>query len=411
MCVSFLSNKSMNFALSIFGIFLFLSCGMVPEITEEPEESSQKTEKVKPGIYDFDRLLSQIGDAEVAVVTNHTGTIEGIHLVDSLLSSGVVVNKVFAPEHGFRGDRADGEEFEDGIDKKTGVPVISLYGNNKKPSVESLADVDIVLFDIQDVGARFYTYLSTMHYVMQACSEQSKPLIVLDRPNPHIHYIDGPVMEAEFNSFVGLHPVPIVYGMTIGEYAQMLNGEGWHEAAACDLTVLPCLNYGRNMTYEFPDKPSPNLPTMESVYLYPSICLLEGTKVSVGRGTSEPFTIIGEPGNKSGNFEFTPEPKEGASINPKHNGVICHGYDLSDFVTKPAEISQLDLTWLVRMYAETDDKSDFFLKSGYFEKLAGTDKLRTEIIEGVDLEEIRNGWQSDLKKFEAIRAKYLIYAD
>ncbi|MGB6037629.1 MAG: DUF1343 domain-containing protein [Cryomorphaceae bacterium] len=401
----------MNFAISILGISLFLSCGMAPDLSEQPEESSQKVEEIKPGIYDFEELLSQIGDAGVAVVTNHTGVIGNVHIVDSLISSGVTVKKVFAPEHGFRGDRPDGENIEDGIDRKTGVRVVSLYGKNKKPSKESLKDVDLVLFDIQDVGARFYTYLSTLHYVMQACSEQSIPLIVADRPNPNIHYIDGPVMNAEFNSFIGLHPVPIVYGMTIGEYALMLNGEGWHKAEACDLTVFPCLNYERSMSYELPIKPSPNLPTMESVYLYPSICLFEGTKVSVGRGTSEPFTIIGEPGNKSGDFEFIPEPKVGASINPKHDGVTCRGYDLSDFVSKPAEISQLDFTWLVRMYAETDDKSDFFLKSGYFDKLAGTDKLRKEIIDEVDLEEIRNGWQSDLKKFEAIRSKYLIYAE
>jgi len=411
MRVSFLSVKSMNFALYIMGILLFLSCGMPPEASGQPEESPTQVESVKPGIYDFERLLSLIGDAKVAVVTNHTGVIEGVHLVDSLLSSGVDVKKVFAPEHGFRGDRADGEEFEDGIDKKTGVPVISLYGNNKKPSEESLQDIDVILFDIQDVGARFYTYLSTMHYVMQACSEQNKPLIVSDRPNPHIHYTDGPVLREEFKAFIGLHPVPIVYGMTIGEYALMLNGEGWHEAAACDLTVLPCLNYGRNMTYEFPNKPSPNLPTMESVYLYPSICLFEGTKVSVGRGTSEPFTIIGEPGNKNGDFEFIPEPKEGASINPKHKGTICRGYDLSDFISKPAEISQLDLTWLVKMYEETNDQTDFFLKSGYFDKLAGTDQLRKDIVDGIEPDQIRRGWQKDLKKFESIREKYLIYKD
>jgi uncharacterized protein YbbC (DUF1343 family) len=411
MFVSFLSSKSMNFAFSILGIFLFLSCGMSPAVSGQSEESRPQVESAKPGIYDFRRLLSLIGDAKVAVVTNHTGSIEGVHIVDSLITSGVVVKKVFAPEHGFRGDHADGENIEDGIDRKTGVPVISLYGKSKKPTKESLKDVDIVLFDIQDVGARFYTYLSTLHYVMQACSEENIPLIVTDRPNPNIHYIDGPVMKEEFKSFVGLHPVPIIYGMTIGEYALMLNGEGWHEAEPCDLTVFSCLNYGRSMSYELPIKPSPNLPTMESVYLYPSICLFEGTKVSVGRGTAEPFTIIGEPGNKNGDFEFIPEPIEGASINPKHKGETCRGYDLSDFVSKPAEISQLDLTWLVRMYAETDDKSDFFLRSGYFDKLAGTDRLRKEIIEGVDLEEIRNGWQSDLKKFEAIRAKYLIYAD
>jgi uncharacterized protein YbbC (DUF1343 family) len=384
---------------------------MAPEVSGQSEESGPKEVKVQPGIYDFHQLLLLIGDSRVGIVTNHTGSIDGVHIVDSLLNSGILVKKVFAPEHGFRGDHADGENFEDNIDQKTGVPVISLYGNSKKPSRESLEDVDLVLFDIQDVGARFYTYLSTLHYVMQACSEQNIPLIVADRPNPHTHYVDGPVLKEEFKAFIGLHPVPIVYGMTIGEYALMLNGEGWHEAEACDLTVLPCLNYERGMTYEFPNKPSPNLPTMESVYLYPSICLFEGTKVSVGRGTSEPFTIIGEPGNKSGDFVFIPVPKKGASINPKHNGVTCQGYDLSGSISEPSKISQLDLTWLVRMYNETDDRSDFFLESGYFDKLAGTDQLRKAIIDGIDQDAIKKSWQEDLNTFKAIRAKYLIYKD
>jgi len=411
MCMSFLSGKSMNFTFFIAGIYLFLSCGMSPEVSVQSEEPSPKTEELQPGIYDFERLLSLIGNAKVAVVTNHTGVIGDVHLVDSLLSAGVVVKKVFAPEHGFRGDRPDGEKIDDGIDRKTDVAVISLYGKNKKPSEESLQDVDLVLFDIQDVGARFYTYLSSLHYVMQACSEKGIPLIVADRPNPNIHYTDGPVLKEEFKSFVGLHPVPIVYGMTIGEYALMLNGEGWHQAETCDLTVLPCLSYRRSMNYELPIKPSPNLPTMESVYLYPSLCLFEGTKVSVGRGTDEPFTIIGEPGNKSGDFVFIPEPKEGASTNPKHQGVTCRGYDLSSFISEPAELSQLDLTWLVRMYEETNDPKDFFLESGYFDKLAGTDQLRKEIIDGIDLPTIREGWQESLKEFDTIRAKYLIYKD
>jgi uncharacterized protein YbbC (DUF1343 family) len=411
MRVSFLSYKSMNFAFFILGISMFLSCGMAPPVSGQSEEPDSEVASVKPGIYDFERLLSLIGDARLAVVSNHTGSIEGVHIVDSLLSSGIQVAKVFAPEHGFRGDRPDGEKIEDGNDRKTGVPVISLYGKNKKPSKESLKDIDVVLFDIQDVGARFYTYLSSLHYVMQACSEQGIPLIVADRPNPNIHYIDGPVLEEGFKSFVGLHPVPIVYGMTIGEYALMLNGEGWHEAEACDLTVLPCRNYERTIAYKLPIKPSPNLPTMESVYLYPSLCLFEGTKVSVGRGTSEPFTIIGEPGNKSGDFVFIPEPKEGASTNPKHKGATCQGYDLSSFISEPVEISQLDLNWLVRMFEETDDRTDFFLESGYFDKLAGSDQLRKDVIDGVEMDTIRKGWQKNLEKFEAIRVKYLIYKD
>lgn len=411
MRISFLSGKSMNFALVISGISLFLSCGVTPDVSGQSENPPIEVPAVLPGIYDFDRLRELIGNSRVAVVTNHTGTLDNAHIVDSLINSGVEVRKVFAPEHGFRGDRPDGENIEDGVDVKTGLSVVSLYGKNKKPSRESLGDVDVVLFDIQDVGVRFYTYLSSLHYVMQACAELGIPLIVADRPNPNIHYIDGPVLKEGFTSFVGLHAVPIVYGMTIGEYALMLNGEKWHEAKTCDLTVLPCINYLRSDTYDLPIKPSPNLPNMESVYLYPSLCLFEGTKVSVGRGTPNPFTIIGEPGNRKGSFHFTPEPKKGASVNPKHKGTDCRGYDLSNFISDPAQITQLDLTWLVRMYEETNDQSDFFLASGYFDKLAGNDDLRKAILAGKTVEEIRNQWQDDLEKFGVIRKKYLIYKD
>lgn len=410
MRMSFLSRKSMNYVIVISCLSLFLSCDMAPT-NEKEKYLVANVEPIKPGSYNFEKLLSLIGDAPIAVVTNHTGTLGKTHLVDSLLSSGVNVKKVFAPEHGFRGDQPDGENIEDGIDSKTGLPIVSLYGKNKKPSPESLKDVELVLFDIQDVGARFYTYLSTLHYVMQACAELAIPLIVADRPNPNIHYVDGPVLKKGFESFVGLHPVPIVYGMTIGEYAQMLNGEGWHEAEKCSLTVLPCLNYKRNLTYELPVKPSPNLPTTESIYLYPSLCLFEGTTVSVGRGTASPFTVIGEPKNQKGGFTFVPEPKKGASVNPKHKGEKCRGYDLSDYIKNPENLTQLDLSWLVRMYRETSAPESFFLSSGYFDKLAGTDEFRLDIMKGLDLTAIRKTWQRDLDDFEVIRSKYLIYKD
>lgn len=408
--MSFLSGKSMNYVIAFSCLALFLSCGPTSE-TSITENSLPQNEPIKPGVYDFEKLLSQIGEAPIAVVTNHTGTIGEVHLVDSLLNSGIEIKRVFAPEHGFRGDRPDGEKIEDGMDSKTGLPIVSLYGKNKKPSAEQLEDVEIVLFDIQDVGARFYTYLSTLHYVMQACAELDIPLIVTDRPNPNIHYTDGPVLEKGFESFVGLHPVPVVYGMTIGEYAQMLNGEGWHEAKKCDLTIMPCLNYSRGMKYELPVKPSPNLPDMESVYLYPSLCFFEGTEVSVGRGTESPFTIIGEPRNQSGEFSFVPHSIPGASVNPKHEGKTCIGYDLSNYIQNPSELSELDLSWLVRMYRETDEPKSFFLKSGYFDKLAGTDQLREEIINGMSIDTIRAGWQADLESFELIRSKYLIYEE
>lgn len=346
----------------------------------------------------------------MGIVANNTSRINGTHLLDTLLSRGTTVVKVFAPEHGFRGDAPDGAKIDNEIDSRTGVPLISLYGKNKKPTPEMVKDIDVLIFDIQDVGARFYTYLSTLHYLMEAAAENGKPVIVLDRPNPNGFYIDGPVLKPKFQSFVGLDPVPVVYGMTIGEYALMLNGEGWlKDKVKCDLTVIKCSGYTHDSRYNLPVIPSPNLPDMTAIYLYPSLCFFEGTDVSVGRGTDRPFTRIGEPGNTQGNFKFTPRSIPNASMNPKHEGQECTGYDLSQKSLLELSPDSLQIHWLLKMYAETDDRSTFFRKDGYFDLLAGTDSLRKAIVAGLTAKEIRASWQPDLEAFKLIREKYLLY--
>jgi uncharacterized protein YbbC (DUF1343 family) len=409
MAISFVWSKSMNFAFCLLAFSLSSSCQLDRSSSVETRAQNAEAKEPLPGVYDFAKLTTLLKDSRVAIVTNHTGTIGKTHIVDTLLAVDVDVVRVFAPEHGFRGDVPDGEDISSGVDPSTGLRIISLYGNKKKPSPKDLGDVDVVLFDIQDVGARFYTYLSTLHYVIQACSENDIPLIIADRPNPNIHYTDGPILEPEHSSFVGLHPVPIVYGMTIGEYGMMINGEHWHGDKNCRITVLPCLNYSRATTYTLPIYPSPNLNSMEAVYLYPSICLFEGTVVSVGRGTDFPFTVIGEPSNKSGNFEFIPISKAGASMNPKHKGEKCVGYNLLTHYKQFSSFGELDLSWLEKMYEETGNKESFFLRSGYFEKLAGTTQIRDHLLAGKSLDALRKTWKEDLSSFEKLRKPYLIY--
>jgi len=300
----------------------------------------------------------------------------------------------------------------DQVDAATGLPIVSLYGKQKKPEQRLLADVDLVVFDIQDVGARFYTYLSTLHYIMQACAEAGVPLAVLDRPNPNLHYVDGPVLDMAFTSFVGMHPVPVVYGMTIGEYATMINGEGWLGAGVvCSLEVVECMGYARDRLYTLPVAPSPNLPDMASVFLYPSLCFFEGTEVSVGRGTSRPFTLIGAPGNAGGDTTFTPQPIPGVSDHPPQKGKACRGYNLAPYIDPGAPPDSLNIHWLVQMYRESPSQSTFFLKSGFVDKLAGTDDLRKQILSGLEPAAIRRSWQADLTRFSKIRAKYLRYPD
>ena len=325
------------------------------------------------------------------------------HIVDYFSTNyNIKVKTVFAPEHGFRGKADAGEYIKDGKDSKTGIPIISLYGKNKKPTQEQLKGLDAVVFDIQDVGARFYTYISTLHYVMEACAEANIPLIVLDRPNPNGHYIDGPVLEKEHTSFVGMHPVPVVYGMTIGEYAQMVNGENWLEKnLKCDLKVIELENYTHNSEYHLPIKPSPNLPNSKSINLYPSLCFFEGTNVNAGRGTDKQFQVYGSPFLKNMSYTYTPRSNNGAKY-PKHQDKECFGEDLSGY----ENLKELNLNWLIETYKNNSSK-EFF--NSFFTKLAGTEKLQQQIEQGVKEEKIRKSWQSDLDAFKKIREKYLIY--
>ena len=363
--------------------------------------------KISPGAESFKIYLPMLEDKKVGVVAHQASLlfnkIENQHLVDFLVKNEVDVKKIFAPEHGFRGKADAGEKIRDYYDDKTGIPIISLYGKNKKPSKENLKDIDIVIFDLQDVGVRFYTYISTLHYVMQSCAELKIPIIVLDRPNPNLHYIDGPVLEKEYSSFVGMHPVPIVYGMTIGEYALMINGEGWLEnGLITELKIIPIQNYSRTSMYELPKRPSPNLPNSQSIALYPSLCLLEPTVISIGRGTENQFQIFGHPELKITGYSFKPLPNFG-SKNPKHNGIVCYGKNLSK-VPKPKKI---ELKWIIEAYKYFPNQNDFFLKG--FNLIAGNDKLKQQLISFSSEKEIRKSWEPQLKLFKKIRKKYLIY--
>lgn len=358
----------------------------------------------KTGADNSENYLPLLKDKKVGVVSNQTGILSNkMHLVDFLVSNAIQVQKIFAPEHGFRGTADAGELIIDGKDTKTGLPIISLYGANKKPTPEQLEGIDILIFDIQDVGARFYTYISSLHYIMEACAENNIPLVVLDRPNPNGFIIDGPILEKEFSSFVGMHPVPVLYGMTIGEYAQMINGEKWlKEEVQCNLQVIPCIDYDRNASYHLPQRPSPNLPNDKSINLYASLCFFEGTNVSVGRGTNKQFQIYGSPFLPHTGFSFTPEPNFGAK-EPMHKGVSCFGEDLT--TTEP--VTQIELKWLIRAYNTTEDKTTFF--NPFFTKLAGTQTLRLQIEEGISERKIKKSWKPGLDQFKEIRKKYLLY--
>ena len=345
--------------------------------------------------------LTLLKNKKIAIVGNQTSMIANTHLVDSLLSLKVNVVKVFSPEHGFRGKADAGAIIEDETDDKTGLPIISFYRKNKKPTAEQLKGIEFLLFDIQDVGARFYSYISTLHYVMEAAAENNIKVIVLDRPNPNGHYIDGPIREKGFESFVGMHPIPIVHAMTIGEYAQMINGEKWI-ARQCDLTVIEMENYTHDMSYDLPIKPSPNLPNSRSINLYPSLCLFEGTNVSLGRGTEYPFQHFGAPYLKS-NYSFTPKSGEG-SKSPPHENKKCYGTDLR---FQDNYLEEINLNWLIESYNNCPEKEKFF--NSFFDKLAGTDKLRLQIIEAKTVKEIKESWQEGLNSFKQKRREYLIY--
>lgn len=361
---------------------------------------------LKTGAEQTNLYVPNLKGKTIALVVNHTSMIGKTHLADSLLSLGIKIKTIFAPEHGFRGTADAGEHVANGIDKKTGLPIISLYGNNKKPNGTQLEGIDIVIFDIQDVGVRFYTYTSTMHYVMEACAEQSKKLLILDRPNPNGHYVDGQVLDKKFASFVGLNPVPVVHGCTVGELAQMINGESWLAGnKTCNIQIIKCLGYKHSTSYDPPIAPSPNLPNLQSMLLYPSICFFEGTEVSVGRGTDKQFQVIGSPNPKNGSFTFTPEDKLGAK-NPPQKGKLCFGKDLSQTDARKQGFS---LSYVIDFYQKSDSKAIFFSSPSFFDKLAGSDTTRKQIIAGLTETQIRATWQTDLDKYKTIRKKYLLY--
>ncbi len=365
---------------------------------------------LKNPILGIDRLhlfIDSLKNKRIAVVGNQTSVVNGKHLVDTLLALNLNVVKVFSPEHGFRGDVDAGEKIEHSVDEKTGIPLVSLYGNNKKPTSEQLENVDIVIYDIQDVGVRFYTFISTLHYVMEACAENKKNLVVLDRPNPNAHYVDGPILESEFKSFVGMHPVPIVYGMTIGEYAMMINGEKWlANGIHCDLWVIPCKNYKHKLKYSLPIPPSPNLRTDEAIALYPSLCLFEATTVSIGRGTDKPFEVYGHPRFPKSSFSFTPVSTAGSKSPPQMNK-LCYGFDLTKSTTK--RNYEINLTYLIQAKDLLGDSAVFIDQNSFFNRLAGTASLKDQLYKGWSAKEIRETWKPGLEAFMITRKKYLLY--
>lgn len=353
--------------------------------------------------------LPLIKGKKTGVVANQASVVNSVHLVDLLLDRQIEVMAILSPEHGFRGSAEAGEVVKDGKDIKTGIPVISLYGNHRKPTETDLQNIEVIIFDLQDVGTRFFTYISTLTYVMEACAMHDIQLIVLDRPNPNGFYVDGPVLDTAYKSFVGLHPVPVVYGMTIGEYAMMVKGEQWIESESkCNLKVISLLGYTRNMIAELPVKPSPNLPNWKAVYLYPSLCFFEGTIMSEGRGTDYPFQIYGHPNFVPGSSVFIPESRPGASLHPKFEGEHCYGQSLWGYAENyKHNQNQINLSWLIGSYEILSGKFEYF--NDYFDVLAGTNQLRKQIEAGKTEEEIRESWQAELEKFKKIREKYLIY--
>lgn len=373
------------------------------------DTAAKASEQIVLGAERLDQYINLLKGKRVATVVNQTSTIGETHIVDTLRSLGINIVKVFAPEHGFRGDHSAGAVIANGKDVKTGLSVVSLYGKNKKPNETMLADVDVVVFDIQDVGVRFYTYISTMHYVMEACAEQGKQVLVLDRPNPNGFYVDGPILEPAYKSFIGMHPIPTVHGLTVGELAGMINGEKWLKGElTCDVTVVPCDNYTHDSMYQLPIKPSPNLPNMNSVYLYPYLGMFEGTNVSIGRGTDEPFQLVGRPGFQS-DFAFKPVSIPGVSDHPKYENEICTGMRVDDVANGDLFSNpRMKLDWLILFYQSNKTENGPYFKA-FFYKLAGNKTLREQIEKGMSENEIRKTWESDLVKYREMRKKYLLY--
>ena len=390
--------------LFAFLMIILVACSSMSDSQKEAGKT-----RIILGAEQLNQYMSQLKGKRVALLFNQTSTIGSVHLVDTLLSLGVDIQKVFAPEHGFRGNYSAGALVSNGIDEKSGLPVVSLYGRNKKPTPQMLENIDVVIFDIQDVGVRFYTYISTMHYVMEACAEQNKKLIILDRPNPNGFYVDGPVLKKEYSSFIGMHQIPIVHGLTVGELALMIEGEAWlKNKVKCNFQIVPCKNYTHDSLYQLPIKPSPNLPNMNSVYLYPYLGLFEGTNVSIGRGTDFPFQVVGRPEFK-GNYLFSPRSIPGVSDRPKHEGKKCGGFLVND-VNLPGffERPSLNLGWFLLFYAKNTKENGPYFKNFIF-KLIGNSTFKDQVIAGLSAQEIKQTWQSDLEEYKAMRKKYLLY--
>lgn len=404
----FIMSASHHFT-NYFKLFFLISIAIVFNLIPSSAHTPRYT-SVTTGAERVDQYLHLLEGRKVGVLANHTSMIGGTHLVDSLLSLGVNVIKIFTPEHGFRGTADAGERISSSVDPGTGLPVISLYGTNYKPSPSQMEDLDIVVFDIQDVGVRFYTYISTMHYMMESCAENSVAFLVLDRPNPNGFYVDGPVLDMKHRSFVGMHPVPVVHGMTVAEYARMINGEGWLvDGIKADLHYVVCEGYDHLTLYNLPVRPSPNLQTQLSIYLYPSLCLFEGTIMSVGRGTDFPFLCFGHPRFTRGDFHFIPESREGAR-NPPYSGEKVNGVDLRDFQERfVIDRRELYLEWLIFAYKNMPRDLEFF--NNYFNRLIGNDGVREMIERGVGVSAIINSWKKDVAEFKKIRRKYLLYKD
>lgn len=373
----------------------------------------QATAQVKNGADRLEELFPLLENKRISLVVNQTSLVQNVHLLDTLYNKGVHITQVFAPEHGFRGDADAGEFIKNGKDYRTQVPIISLYGKNKKPQPAQLQQTDIVIFDIQDVGARFYTYISTMFYVMQACAENNKELIILDRPNP-CDYIDGPVLDMKYKSFVGMLPIPVLHGCTIGELAQMINGEGWlGNNLQCPLKVITIEDWKHGQPYSLPVKPSPNLPNDQAIALYPSLCPFEGTSVSVGRGTDFPFQIIGSPTTKNLKFRFMPHSMKGSDKHPLHQDAYCYGLNLSSEKNIPKGFS---LQYVIQFYNYFQNltrhaEKEFFTRPHWFDLLMGTNQVRLDILKNKTEEQIRSAWQKKLNQYKEIRKKYLLYED